>query len=505
MPYNIHQEGQAFYTDNFYTTRNCNSSSPNHNRIYPASSSPNSMLVSPSSIHHKNMPVTYPGSNDFDMQPLDLSVRSNREEPMAKKPRTDELRTNSSASSYNYENNYRGGRMCPYPPPSQNLSRSPNPPMSSSPHIRSESPYYSHHHTSHAYYNGNSQSSSLSINAPHKYAAAISSSPIQSESGIASKVIPGHPSLFRPFNSHTETDMEMYDLQQGRNPFYISKSENKPAYLDMDYSVQFHKTADNYQDKPKPFVHSVEHKGEAEHRQHANLVPLKNSHVVKCDSKEISDGQTVAHTTGKIQCSSEDSHFGYFSSAKKGTNHRSGYFKDFTSEDALTSPTSAQSVTPGSSGASISGSSSPKEPKPGQQLSTTPTPVFPQVTVTNKENACKNKSKKSLILSRSAGYFTSPDSSSAVVGSVIDAVVAEKNKLNDRNIIKITSPENVNSEERNKISLLDFWISKILMERSEELPKKSCGVDYKLVDGHSKIRISLVDLIELQVEQSLKT
>lgn len=57
-----------------------------------------------------------------------------------------------------------------------------------------------------------------------------------------------------------------------------------------------------------------------------------------------------------------------------------------------------------------------------------------------------------------------------------------------------------------QVSILDFWISKFLWERSVEAAstRKPCHFEYVCSDnGQKKIRFRLVDLMELQVEQSL--
>ena len=71
-----------------------------------------------------------------------------------------------------------------------------------------------------------------------------------------------------------------------------------------------------------------------------------------------------------------------------------------------------------------------------------------------------------------------------------------------KNNAAMFSDQQIQNDNPGRLSILDFWISKILME---ETPRRRCSADIRqTVDGNRRIRLRLVDLIELQVEQSLK-
>jgi hypothetical protein len=86
----------------------------------------------------------------------------------------------------------------------------------------------------------------------------------------------------------------------------------------------------------------------------------------------------------------------------------------------------------------------------------------------------------------------------------------KRSSFSTRNNFAITSSSSSSldrDESFTKMNALDFCITKVLMERSIDPPTtgKPCSVDYIcMANGEKRIRFRLVDLIELQVEQSLK-
>ncbi|KAK0047473.1 hypothetical protein Bpfe_023025 [Biomphalaria pfeifferi] len=393
-----------------------------------------------------------------DAQPLDLSVRTKSHEPVAKRPRLDYAIKEhiDFPSVYSYvDNNVQ--QASPYTLQHSGMSRSPN--SVPSPTVPLESSYhvYSHRSPSPGYFAGNFK--------PGAYQAVLSEG-YQSNQYHEEDQSP----VLHDFNTQSVVYTKVVNEKR-----LVADSERGGA----DSSAYYPKGVKTYQDgscswNGRPSV-QLSNKNYKEESELSRLLGSSKSPDLKV--RVVSEGLAPAMKPTLTELKCEQSVKPLLHSHDRCQAPAGGL-----TNQALTS-------------SSVSQHSDTALPQSDvtSPVSTISSSGRPQG---HGELPLKIKSKKSLLLSRTAGLYH-------------DLVTPERSAAQQEVKVADTPPpvgiqEGVN--DSNKISFIDFCISKILMERCEEAPKKPCSVDYirHTPDGQKKIRISLVDLIELQVEHSLK-
>ncbi|KAH9525712.1 hypothetical protein Btru_002150 [Bulinus truncatus] len=481
MPHNYHQVMSPYYCDTPYSSSNCSPA--------PLIHSPGSSSSSPFHCPEQRHPVSigYGLEEESDVQPLDLSVKARIHEPVAKKPRLDydpQDNRHFPKTCSSFESSRLKHRASPYSQHLPGLSRSPN--HASSPSFPSESTYYAQGHNRTPspgfYYMGQFP--------PGAYHVPNSSSTVFSTSAPSFTLVPSEGIHSAASDVHRlgrfVGDHERPKIQDDNNICYVRDleyhlvdREEKQSVIDGTGCIK----KNLHPKHNKAYFHELHPvKEEIKLKEESELSRLlASSRPTEVKSFPNFDNRSITPSTNSIKTAATE---------VKVEQSPKALFQTKDIPQAVLVGSSNQAPLSSVKMTVKKSVSPPVQPSPAitPSVSSAQVNAGGNTSPDNRHSASKIKSKKSLLLSRTAGLFH----------TVSEDTTGAQPKEKDAPAVPAQSDDkNVDST---KISLLDFWISKILMERSEETPKKPCSVDYirRTGDGQKRIRISLVDLIELQ-------
>lgn len=517
--------------------------------------------------------------NEDDMQPLDLSMRPNREAQTVKQYSSHEHKpiclVKSCICSTQPEH------LSPHAISGQGVSRSPLPGVTLSSFNRADSPMYTQHQMLSSTYHATSSKvksspSSVPQISPWK---STQTSPFQLLVST-DKVLNGAQNssgLFRPYDDHMHQDMNVSSCDEAEEKSLATlpkqhdydDENDEPTYMDLDSTTAVLLTAKSkkhftgnssliYGNPNSPQTSSVHNKN----NEAKTVGPHQSPLLQALNSKKVNDfsdkraatyfvGGVISHTSfekshkkiighSSIMPNSEQAahpkpqqpHLPDSSTSPANVPVSTGHVNLYRLQtDTHPTTTFQHQVTEGHTG--MLHSDNPVYSKTSMSSQHLPSS-------TNQMNLVQSVSKSHTDQDSDAGSDSDKPTSNKITSNVqlpvsssmtsdvarhkhkrtadcsdnfqqktSDGVSANKHRrtgdCSDENLQQVTSQQEGNTST--KISLLDFWISKILMERSIEAsqPRKPCNVDYICTaNGEKRIRLRLVDLMEMQVEQSMK-
>lgn len=500
---------------------------------------------------------TFVMDTDADMQPLDLSLRSSRGQQPPKWDGMPERRpiclVKSCMCSFGMGQPHR---VSPYPVKEQGMTVSLKPGMAASPPGHPDLMFRTQHQAPSPAYDSTLSSSPLSTfcyppQAPSWTHAESTSYQLITASNIVLNGSHTPPSLFRPYHDHTGSDIKpgLHDEDQQKHSPSLPKqnddSDVKPVYMDLDSAAptikyRKHSGSPAFMDKQDTIPTFSNRQRSTESKMETSGNPVHStlfqalSHKKGCDSSDTKAaayfvGGVISHTSLEKNQKGAQHLTSSLSSGCDSAGQKQRIQEQHQQEMYLSSVTANKSlpndllISPGQLSHNLSSFqsqyprsqtvSSADEPRlssvclPEQRSLTSPTNQFCHGQA-ERQSSLVSSGKKIKPLrsppSATVGYLQSQAAQSV---SSREAAGSKHRLDGEHQNMQQSTAEPASNENSTKISLLDFMISKILMERNLETPqdKKPCDIDYICTpDGDKKIRLRLVDLMELQVEQSLK-
>ncbi|CAG5135794.1 unnamed protein product [Candidula unifasciata] len=493
-----------------------------------------------------------------DMQPLDLSMRANRVEKTVKQPTSHEHKAICLVKSCTCST--QPEHLSHYHVAGQVITRSPLPGMTLSSSSREGSPLYTQHHMlSSTYQTSSSKAASFSSSVPQispwntteftPFQHLIPTDKGLKDAHNSSGLFGRYNQMHQDMNIGTCEETEQDSLATLPKKDSYDEENDEPTYMDLDSTTTSTslttKTMRNYPGNSNfaykqlnsPQI-SSKHSKNSDGGSESACSPYQSPLLQALNSKRSNDlsdkratnyfgGGVISHTSFEKSHKKIIGQTGIVPNSEKAAHPKQQLAFPDSSTSPATVPVSTGHVNlyRSHTDTHLTTTVQHQDTEGHTAMLHNNYPAYPKTSLssqylplpTNEMHLVHSVCKSPIDQESNAGSDTETSTPDKIASNVQLPVCTNSTSDgisgNQQTRTGDCSEDNpqVNSEQEGngstKISLLDFWISKILMERSIEnsQPRKPCNVDYICTaNGEKRIRLRLVDLMEMQVEQSMK-